>query len=921
MSSKYINTILTIIFLFLAGVSVQSQQKEVELFHPHLEYENYEINEKFLQSFESPEAFYMQSSIADFRVNEQVGNSYKSNIKSAINNNGVSIVVWHDLREGTANVYAQLADSNGNLIGANIKVNSSEILQTFEQPDVAVNEDGQFLIIWRSTDSGVGIDGQLIDDDGSFVNENFELSDETLNSGRYYPSISSNGKEFIAVWSDRRNGGLYDIYAQRLNKDGSKIGENFIVHTDSQTTSKIYPDIALSKSGSFAVAWYSNVDGGNKIFSSVLDNNNEFRSEQILISEISNSSSNNFSPTIASSMDGFAIAWSRYLDNDYNIICQLLDTAGAKIDSNFVINDDMKSTQLYASAASNNKGNVVVTWYDYRNSFPQIYSQKIVNTQLNGNNFTVSEEELKSTKTNVSCSINDKGKIVVSWLNYTDLTEYQVFSRILDSSKSPISETFRVDNDENSSAQSSPELITFDDSSYIIVWTDNRNRTSNIFFQIYNSDGTLLGENKIAGSTSYKLYPKIIQLKNNNFTIFWREYYRGTFNQYEIVGQKYFSNGEIIGDEFLVSSDEIGGAVGQLDAASNSSGEFAVTWERRIGNINRIYAKKYDANGNQLGNILQVSNDTVSYKYAPKIGIDSAGNFAVTYYLRKNDYEILLHRYNFLAEQIDSAIIVNDDDSNFNQYVPDISVNSNGDAVVSWFDYRSPIGIYFQKYSNIGSETSFEKVDSNIAAADYNVQYTLPNVSLNNNGEFAIAWSEKSSSQDDSKFRLFNSAQTPVTEVLYVSEVQERNQKNPFIHFTEDNIYNVWVDNRKPSVGYDIWANIYDYQDLITDIENNQINIPKEFVLHQNYPNPFNPTTTIKYTIPVVDANFASTTMNIKLIVYDILGREIATLVNEYQKPGSYEVNFDASHLSSGIYFYKLQTGKFTQVNKMMLLK
>jgi hypothetical protein len=61
--------------------------------------------------------------------------------------------------------------------------------------------------------------------------------------------------------------------------------------------------------------------------------------------------------------------------------------------------------------------------------------------------------------------------------------------------------------------------------------------------------------------------------------------------------------------------------------------------------------------------------------------------------------------------------------------------------------------------------------------------------------------------------------------------------------------------------------------------------------------------------------------MNIKLIVHDILGREIATLVNEYQKPGSYEVNFDASHLSSGIYFYKLQTGKFTQVNKMMLLK
>jgi hypothetical protein len=69
-----------------------------------------------------------------------------------------------------------------------------------------------------------------------------------------------------------------------------------------------------------------------------------------------------------------------------------------------------------------------------------------------------------------------------------------------------------------------------------------------------------------------------------------------------------------------------------------------------------------------------------------------------------------------------------------------------------------------------------------------------------------------------------------------------------------------------------------------------------------------------------VDANFASTT-NVKLKVYDILGREVATLVNKSQKAGNYEVKFDASSLTSGIYFYKLQSGSFVESMKMLLLK
>ena len=89
--------------------------------------------------------------------------------------------------------------------------------------------------------------------------------------------------------------------------------------------------------------------------------------------------------------------------------------------------------------------------------------------------------------------------------------------------------------------------------------------------------------------------------------------------------------------------------------------------------------------------------------------------------------------------------------------------------------------------------------------------------------------------------------------------------------------------------------------------------VPQEYSLGQNFPNPFNPATTISYQLPVRS--------NVRLTVYNILGKEIATLVSKVMEPGYYSVRFDASALSSGLYFYRLQSDKYTEVKKMMLIK
>ncbi len=93
------------------------------------------------------------------------------------------------------------------------------------------------------------------------------------------------------------------------------------------------------------------------------------------------------------------------------------------------------------------------------------------------------------------------------------------------------------------------------------------------------------------------------------------------------------------------------------------------------------------------------------------------------------------------------------------------------------------------------------------------------------------------------------------------------------------------------------------------------------FVLEQNYPNPFNPSTKIRYTIPLGIASEAKQSRLVTLKVYDVLGTEVATLVKEEKPAGTYEVQFDATEIPSGVYFYTLKAGNFTQTKKMILLR
>jgi hypothetical protein len=131
--------------------------------------------------------------------------------------------------------------------------------------------------------------------------------------------------------------------------------------------------------------------------------------------------------------------------------------------------------------------------------------------------------------------------------------------------------------------------------------------------------------------------------------------------------------------------------------------------------------------------------------------------------------------------------------------------------------------------------------------------------------------------------------------------------------FTGQNIFIAWREKVSDNfnMGSAIGLDIVDVQGLITGITNNEI--PTKYELYQNYPNPFNPTTTIKYAIP--SPGFVT------LKIYDVLGKEVANLINQEMAAGYYSVDVDGSNIGSGVYFYRLESSGFLQTKKMLLIK
>jgi len=124
---------------------------------------------------------------------------------------------------------------------------------------------------------------------------------------------------------------------------------------------------------------------------------------------------------------------------------------------------------------------------------------------------------------------------------------------------------------------------------------------------------------------------------------------------------------------------------------------------------------------------------------------------------------------------------------------------------------------------------------------------------------------------------------------------------------------NVYVAGGSEMADYSSVATLVKYAQVTVSVDEEESGVPESYSLSQNFPNPFNPSTAIKFQVP------ANGLVSVK--VYDVLGREVATLVNDELSPGSYSVEWNAVGFASGVYFYRLEAAGFVETKKLLLIK
>jgi hypothetical protein len=438
-------------------------------------------------------------------------------------------------------------------------------------------------------------------------------------------------------------------------------------------------------------------------------------------------------------------------------------------------------------------------------------------------------------------------------------------------------------------------VVANGDSVYV-VWYDERDGNAEIYYKRSTDGGVSWGvDTRLTNNTSISQSPSV-SVFSSVIHVVWQDNRDG--GNHEIYYKRSTDGGINWGTDTRLTNATNNS---RLPSVSVSNSVVHVVWEDlRDGNYEIYYKRSTDGGvswdadtrlTNDPANSLQ-SSVSVSISVVHVVWMDQRdGDNPEIYYKRSTDGGA-----NWGA---DTKLTNNSD---FSVY-PSVTVSGSVVHVV-WYDTRDgDHEIYYKRSTDGGANWGADtRLTNNPGFSVY------PSVSVS--GLIVhVAWKD----QRDGNYEIYYKrsadggiswgADTRLTNNSSVSENTSISSSGSVVHV-------VWRDWRDGN------EEIYYKRDPsgnIVGIINTNWEIPEQFSLSQNYPNPFNPVTVISYKLAV--SSFTS------LKIYDVLGKEAATLVNQSQLPGTYEVEFDGSNLGSGIYYYKLTSGDFTETRKAVLIK
>lgn len=426
------------------------------------------------------------------------------------------------------------------------------------------------------------------------------------------------------------------------------------------------------------------------------------------------------------------------------------------------------------------------------------------------------------------------------------------------------------------------------------VWYDNRDGNYEIYFKRSTDAGlTWSADGRLTNDTARSEYP-VIEIASGVIHVFWRDLRDGNS---EVYYKRSTNGGNSWGTDVRLTNNS---ESSEFPSASSDGNTIIVTWfDSRDGN-QEIYIKRSTDAGVNWGSDVRLTNNFAISDYP---SISSAGSIfhMVWREFRDGPPQIYYKRSTDAGNTwgADTRIV----NTVYNAEYP--SISAFGSIVnVTWSDDRNTDIELYQKRSTDGGTTW--NSDARMTNSPGNSDYS----SVTASGVYVhIVWQDDRDGNLEIYYKQStNSGSTWGTDTRLTNNSSGSYQ--PSIGVSGQVIHLVWEDTRDGN------SEIYYKRNPTgnpTGITNTGGELPETFSLAQNYPNPFNPVTGFEFRIAESGL--------VKISVYDALGREVETLVNNELNPGTYKAEWDASKHNSGVYFYRLTAGTYIETKKMILVK
>ncbi len=784
---------------------------------------------------------------------------------------------------------------------------NNAISTTAGKQDSAVtvsDREGGLIVSWqddRDGDNIFDIYAQRINWAGAvqWTSDGVVICNSALN--QYYPAITSDGAGgAIITWQDYRSTTSSDIYAQRINADGVAQWVSGGVAICIGATDQYYPRIVSDDSGGAIITWIDLRFGDNDIFAQRINASGVVQWTANGIAVCTSTGSQELQRITIDGSGGAIITWQDLRSGNRDIYAQRINASGAvqwTTDGN-IIHVNFSGDQEYPDIVSDDGGGAIIAWEDNDGS----------------GNLNIAVQRLSSDGSRiwsggvlVSTAVDDQrypklvgdglGGAIITWHDLRSGTNTDIYAQRVNAAGTVQWQSNGIEISAAANDQTNPTITTDGLGGAIITWEDSRNGNTDIYAQRVDNGGTT----------------------------FWL--YRGI--PISLAAMTQISPSMV--------SDGAGGAV--------------ISWiDSRHGNSD-IYAQKVERNGYlsdpapSIENVKDIINDQggkVSVLWRPSY-LDEGSNTTVTsYYIFRGvstsaaTNVISIVTPNELMKKIDKHETIQ------NHFISLTKSSSNSEPIfwefvdtvqafqLSGYAYTmqtlsdsGPQGIPWT-YAMVMARTSNDSVYwFSIPDSGYSVDNLPPvgalSLAAHSQGESSLllSWNTNHADPDVEYYEVHRSE----TSNFHPGEETKIGQTTDTA-FTDNASVSLFsyyrlvtVDkhgNRsKPSAQVSL---------LITDVNENDVELPQQYALGQNYPNPFNPLTTISYQLPIDKW--------VTLKVYNVLGEEVATLVDGLQVAGYNFVEWDASGMSSGVYVYRLNvrnpstfSSVFSDVKRLLLVK